>query len=202
VLAVAALDIYSKGLLDHLDWLSCPIDVLNAIVFNLLHGTVIKFIKSAVDGYFYIFSLGFFLEVLDFFCHWTFLFHCLAVGVLRAEEIFKNSEGISIVGVASYLVWSLADAVTESSITVSVVKSSMTRVAEDLVSFTNSTEIQLELGHFRLFISQRMVLQCQLAVGLSDVFFLGIRLNLKSVIILVACHFKLFIIINQASHQR
>jgi hypothetical protein len=78
----------------------------------------------------------------------------------------------------------------------------MTRVAEDLVSFTNSTEIQLELGHFRLFISQRMVLECQLAVGLSDVFFLGIRLNLKSVIILVACHFKLFIIINQASHQR
>ena len=91
--------------------------------------------------------------MLDFFCHWTFLFNCLAVGVIRAEEIFKNSEGISIVGVASYLVWSLADTVTESSITMSVVKSSMTRVAEDLVSFTNSAEIQLELGHFRLFIS-------------------------------------------------
>jgi hypothetical protein len=148
VLAVTTLDIDRQGLLDHIDWLRCAIDIFNSVVVNLLHCTVIKFVECTVDGYFYIVCLGLILKVLNFFRHWILLFHCLAVGVIRAEKFFENSEGITIVDVARYLVWTCEDAVMESSITVSVVQSPMPWIAEDFVSFTNLAKIQLELRNF------------------------------------------------------
>ena len=197
--AVAALNIDIQGLLDFLYWLSCPFNVLYTFVINLLKCAAIEFVKGTVDGYFYIVSLSFQCHVFDFFCHRVFLLHCLTVGVVRAEELFENSEGISTVDIACYLVRSFGDSVMKSSITVSVKKSSVARVTEDFVSFANFTEIGHVFGHLRLVISNRMILESQLAVGLSDFFFRGVRFDTKSFVVLKVAHFKLFIIIK---HQR